>query len=494
MLADLKSGEKMSKEEYSSQMETLRQSMGRLQQRIMQKKIPVTVVFEGWGAAGKGSAIAKLIYSMDPRGFVVANMPPEEDPLHSMAECFGSKMPRYGEMVIFNRSWYRRAYHTLAVDRNLQAAEEVYQEIRAFERMAVDDGGVIVKFFLHITKEEQKKRLRALQDSRDTSWRVTKRDREQNRQYEQNLAIFDVVMEHTNFDFAPWTVVDAKDKRRTTVTVYQTIIEAIEKRLSRRNRTRKGRIYTGGQQLLDIASVRERNPHASIGKEEYDERLKQLQKEVGRLHNLLYLKRIPVIVCYEGWDAAGKGGNIKRLTRGMDPRGYEVFPIAAPDATEKAHHYLWRFATRLPKAGHIAIFDRTWYGRVMVERIEGFCKPEEWKRAFGEINEFEKSLYDWGAVIIKFFINVDKDEQLRRFEERRATPEKRWKLTEEDWRNREKWGAYEQAIDDMLRYTNTEYAPWYVVDSNDKRFARIEALKLFIAAVRERLDRPHLLV
>ena len=183
----------------------------------------------------------------------------------------------------------------------------------------------------------------------------------------------------------------------------------------------------------------------------------------------------------------GKGGNIKRIAGALDPRGYEVHPIASPEPHEKARHYLWRFWTRLPKTGHIAIFDRTWYGRVMVERLEGFCSTNDWQRAYNEINEFEKELSQWGAVIIKFWVQIDKDTQLERFTERQNTPEKQWKITDEDWRNRDKWDQYEDAVNEMLQKTSTEYAPWHILESVDKKYARIKALKIVIAELEKAL-------
>ena len=185
------------------------------------------------------------------------------------------------------------------------------------------------------------------------------------------------------------------------------------------------------------------------------------------------------------YTTAGKGGNIKRITEALDPRGYEVQPIASPEPHEKARHYLWRFWTRLPKSGHIAIFDRTWYGRVMVERLEGFCSENDWQRAYNEINAFEKELKDWGAVIIKFWVQIDKDTQLARFQERQNNPEKQWKITDEDWRNREKWDEYEVAVNEMLQKTNTEYAPWHILESVDKKYARIKALKIVIEEIKK---------
>ena len=221
----------------------------------------------------------------------------------------------------------------------------------------------------------------------------------------------------------------------------------------------------------------------TVQREEYEERLEKAQKELSKLHGKLYKKKIPVVIAFEGWDAAGKGGAIKRVGAALDPRGYEAVPIAAPDAREKVRHYLWRFWTRLPKDGHITIFDRTWYGRVMVERLEGFTPPERCAMAYREIDEFEKELTDCGVVVIKFWMQIDKDEQLNRFNDRMNTPEKRWKITDEDWRNREKWDLYEPAIDEMIQKTSTVYAPWTIVEGNDKLFARLKGLE----TVNERL-------
>lgn len=479
----------MEKNEYTAKISGLRLRMNELQQRIMREKTPVIILFEGWGAAGKGSRIADLIYSMDPRGYKVHNLSPEleDDCLFSDAAKYMTRLPKYGEIAIFNRSWYRPLIQSLLSGGSATAA---FSEIRAIESACVRDGAVVIKLFLQISKGEQRRRLEKLSADPLTEWRVSKRELRQNANYKKYLAAYDAMIQYTDFPFAPWDVINARQKRNATVSIYMAVIRRLEAYFSSKQQDAfPEEIYTGDAMLEPIASVSAIDPGAVAGDAEYGKRLKKLQKRAGRLHQLLYQYRVPVIICYEGWDAAGKGGNIRRLTRELDPRGYEVHPISAPDATEKAHHYLWRFCNRLPKAGHIAIFDRTWYGRVMVERIEGFCEPKRWKAAYGEINEFERGLVDWGAVVLKFFVNIDSDEQLRRFEARRDTPEKQWKLTEEDWRNREKWPQYVQAIDDMLRYTNTDYAPWHILQSNDKRYARLQALELFIAAVEVRLTK-----
>ena len=233
--------------------------------------------------------------------------------------------------------------------------------------------------------------------------------------------------------------------------------------------------------LQDIDLTKELSP------EEYKKRKKDLQKRMGRLHNEMYLKRVPVILAFEGWDAGGKGGAIKRITQSIDPRGYEVVPIASPNDIEKAHHYLWRFWDKFPKDGHMAIFDRTWYGRVLVERVENFASEEEWKRAYSEINNMEAHLVKSGAIVLKFWMHIDKDEQKKRFQQRQDTPEKQWKITGEDWRNREKWEAYEKAVDEMVVRTSTKEAPWHIIEANSKLYARIKVLEIVVAALEERL-------
>ena len=225
----------------------------------------------------------------------------------------------------------------------------------------------------------------------------------------------------------------------------------------------------------------------SCGREEYERELKMLQERIRELHGELYRRRIPVVLGFEGWDAGGKEGAIKRLTAKMDPRGHVVHPTASPNPVERQYHYLWRFWRDMPKAGHITIFDRTWYGRVMVERIEGFCTKSEWRRAYREINDMERTLTREGVLVLKFWMQIDKDEQERRFRERQENPEKQWKITEEDWRNREKWDQYETAVNEMLIRTSTANAPWIVVEGNDKYYARLKVLRTVVEAIEERI-------
>lgn len=228
----------------------------------------------------------------------------------------------------------------------------------------------------------------------------------------------------------------------------------------------------------------------SMTRQEYERKLVRYQLQLRELAYQLYVQKRTLVVVYEGWDAAGKGGNIKRVTEKLDPRGYEVLPIAAPKGEDATHHYLWRFWRRLkpPEEKQILIFDRSWYGRVMVERVEGFCREEEWKRAYREINEFERQLVDFGIILVKFWMHISKEEQLARFEERQRLPYKSWKLTDEDWRNRDKWDAYEVAVNDMLLKTSTVTAPWTIVEGNNKWYARIKTLRTLVEVLSRELD------
>ena len=367
---------------------------------------------------------------------------------------------------------------------------DAYQDILSFEKQLCDDGTVIMKFFLYIDKDEQKKRFKKLEGSKETSWRVTEEDWNRNKDFDRYLKMNEEMLEKTDTDYAPWVIIEAVDKDYAALKIVSTVMDRLEYELEHR------RPEDGKQAQRQESKTRERFKNGvlsgidlskSLTEEEYKTRLKKLQKRLAELHSELYRLRIPVVIGFEGWDAGGKGGAIKRLTSNLDPRGYRVNPTAAPNDIEKVHHYLWRFWNSVPKAGHIAIFDRTWYGRVMVERIEGFCSEAEWRRAYQEINEMESHMANAGAVVLKFWLHIDKDEQERRFKERQANPAKQWKITDEDWRNREKWDQYEEAVNEMLIRTSTTYAPWIVVEGNDKRYARVKVLQTVVDALEKKV-------
>jgi polyphosphate kinase 2 (PPK2 family) len=556
-----------------------------LQQAAIANDIPAIVVFDGWDAAGKGSRISDLVCNLDARAFMVYTTPdkqtPEEERL-PFIQPFWSKIEQHGHLTIFDQSWYTRALY-LDADRVKKArkrskklaksvgkvtaeslrgtplpngVDEVLlhhiRSIVSFEKQCADDGYIILKFFLHISKEEQRKRLEELEANEDTAWRVTKRDRKRNKHYDEYKKIIDLMLQRSSFEHAPWCVVPAHDHRLANVAILQAIVIAYERALRQRglvvpvpassyrlpealadqegsgmdasaveiaegagivsqalrsfDSQNADHIFDGGYRhtmpevvpftaadvmpcfpVTRMQRLSEVRHDLALDPDDYHAELDQQQKRLAANQMRLYHQGIPMLIALEGWDAAGKGGTIKRLTRALDARSYRVVPSSSPTEPEKKHPFLWRYWTRLPKTGHIAIYDRTWYGRVLVERIEGYASDEEWRRAYNEINEFEWELVQWGAIICKFWVNISSDEQLRRFDERVNNPDKNWKITDEDWRNREKNPQYEQAANDMLRLTSTTFAPWTIVENDDKYYGRIKVLKHVNQAIEERL-------
>ena len=482
----------------STLMDKLAPKFAALQREARAKGLPVMVVFEGWGASGKGTMISRLIQPLDPRGFKVFTIQAEneEEHMHPFLWRFWTKTPAKGRMHIFDRSWYRRVItEQMDAPMDQKRLDAAYQQILSFEEQLSADGTLIIKFFLHISADEQEKRLKKLERSSETKWRVTKADWKHFKQYKAYLPMYDHMLEQTDMSWAPWHVIEATDREYAAVKVMTIVAGMIEERLNEENE-KESRSYMAERAQEELPGTEETmrttvldgvDVSLTMTKEDYKKRLSVLQKELTRLQNEMYLKRIPVVVALEGWDAAGKGGAIKRLTEPLDPRGYEVVPTAAPNDIEKAHHYLWRFWRAMPKDGHMTIFDRTWYGRVMVERIEGFCSQAEWRRAYREINQMEQNLTDHGVIVLKFWLQIDKDEQERRFNERMEDPEKQWKITDEDWRNREKWDAYVKAVDEMILRTSTTYAPWTIVEADSKYYARIKILETVVRALKNRI-------
>lgn len=476
-------------EELDERLHAARSKLSVLQMQIKEHGLPVLVLFEGWGTAGKGSVLGKVIKNIDPRFFKVATMdePTEEEGRKPFLYRYFVKIPANGKFEFLDSGWMDEVVKDVLHDKiGEKEYKKKIESVKRFERQLTDNGYLVMKFFFQISRKEQKKRIEVLKENKDTRWRVSGDEDWQNKHYDKCMHVFDRYLNDTNSPADPWYIVDAKNRKWAELQVLETLVSGIETALKNSNLAVP--LLQNVFALEKIPKLSEISLDKEISEEEYKKELKNLQSKLSELHNRLYRRKIPVVIAYEGWDAAGKGGNIKRITEALDPRGFEVHPIASPLPNEKARHYLWRFWNRLPKTGHIAIFDRTWYGRVMVERLEGFCSENEWQRAYNEINEFEKELSDWGAVIIKFWVQIDKDTQLARFEERQNTPEKQWKITDEDWRNREKWDLYETAVNEMLKKTNTTYAPWHVLESNDKKYARVKALKIVIDAIEAALD------
>lgn len=466
--------------------------LSELQREMKAAGIPTVIAFEGWSASGKGSMISKLINSLDPRGFKVCTMakPTDEEKRYPVMRRYWLNVPVNGNIAIFDRSWYRCIDFKDGKKLKDEDDSKIYN-ILDFESQLTSEGYLLIKIFLHISSDEQKKRFNKLKSVKSTSWRVKKSDIKQNDNYVKIYRVLCELLDRTNTQNAPWHAVNTTDRDAAAATIYSIVISAMENALERRSR---GLAVNPAPSAVSApvkprVSVSLKDVDLSLKVEDniYKKQLKALQSRLFVLQNELYRRRIPLIIAYEGWDAAGKGGNIRRVAQALDPRGYEVIPIGVPTPDEKNRHFLWRFWRSLPKDGHTAIFDRTWYGRVLVERIEGLATNTEWQQAYDEINRFEYSLTSAGAIVVKFWLQIDSDEQLVRFTARQNTPSKQWKITDEDWRNRSKWGEYEIAVDEMIAKTNTSDAPWIIIESNDKKYARLRTLEEIIALAEKRL-------
>lgn len=482
----------ISKEDYKKRMDELEVSLNALERKLWEKKIPTVIVVEGLDGAGKGEVINKLILPMTPKDFTVyaESRETEEERMHPYFWRFWEKTPEKGKIAIFDGSWYRSVWmDRFAGKTKKRDLPTKFEDINTFEQMLTDDGVLILKFFLYISEDEQKKRFKKRLSSKATSWRVSEEALSRHKKYEKYLEMAEDMLAATDTEYAPWMIVESEQIKYAEVKLMNAVEAAFAERLAAAEKAAKP-VVNGkfSKKKYVTQTLNQVDPNQEMTFEEYKEKKSELSAEIKLLHSKLYQARIPVVLCFEGWDAAGKGGAIHRLTNALDPRGYKVNPVSAPNDIEKAHHYLWRFWTKVPKDGHIAIFDRSWYGRVMVERIEGFCSENEWQRAYREMNQMEKQFAEHGAIVLKFWLQIDKDEQERRFNERQNNPDKSWKITDEDFRNREKWALYEQAVDEMLMKTSTNYAPWIIVEGNNKYYARIKVLETVAVALRERLS------
>ncbi len=479
----------LSKAERKAEAKRLQEKLTALQMSLKDAKIPVIVLVEGWAAAGKGSLINDLISEVDPRfsSVFIGDSARSEADRYPFLYPYFKAIPEDGKLLFMDSGWMEA---TVRADLSGELSKRDYRRrilsVNRFERQLRDNGYLLLKLFVNLPRDEQSERLQSLCSSENTDWRVTAYDLWQNEDYSDFRKAYDAFMSETG-EITPWHILDGGKKSTLRYDAFRLLTELIESGIA------AGRCHGAPVEedfpLIEMPKLSEVDLSVSIDRDKYKKELDALQEKIAHLHNVIYRKRIPFVICYEGWDAAGKGGNIRRLAYPLDPRGFDVYPIASPEPHEKARHYLWRFWTRLPRSGHFAIFDRTWYGRVMVERLEGYCDEVDWQRAYNEINEFEEELHDWGAVILKFWIHIDQQTQLERFTARQETPEKQWKITEEDWRNREKWPQYEEAVNEMLQKTSTEYAPWYIIESNDKLYARIKVLRIVAEAMEKAVEK-----
>ena len=480
-------GHKIDKASYDTEVPLLREALLEAQMELAAlAKFPVIILVGGLDGAGRGETVNLLNEWMDPRFVQTHGMgdPSEEELDRPMMWRFWRALPPKGRIGVFLGSWYTWPIlnhvtgitHAADLDQSLERAKRL-------EQMLVDEGALIIKFWMHLSKEKQEKRLKLLEKDPKTRWRVTSRDWEHYGLYDKFLGVHEKVIRHTSTADAPWTIVEGYNANYRNITVGKAILQAIRQRLTAAA-TAPARVTAKAPPSAPVSPPRDPltlltslDLDQKIDKKTYQLELEKYQGKLALLTRHAKFKGITVVAMFEGNDAAGKGGAIRRITNALDARFYDVVPIAAPTEEERAQPYLWRFWRHIPRRARVTIFDRSWYGRVLVERVEGFCSQTDWMRAYSEINDFESQLVRHNIVVVKFWLTISKDEQLRRFKEREAIGFKRFKITDEDWRNRDKWDAYESAVCDMVDRTSTEIAPWTLVEANDKNFARIKILK-----------------
>ncbi|MEI6795874.1 MAG: polyphosphate:AMP phosphotransferase [Methanomassiliicoccales archaeon] len=481
-LKDIDLESRLSKDRVEVLMPPLRLKLGELQRLAREKSVPVIITFDGWDTREMADHVNEVIRALDPRGFDLYTMeePLDEERQHDFIWRFARHIPLKGRIALFDRSWYSRTVVEAAEGSDNMLALRTAQ-IANFEHLLADQGNIFIKLFFHMSRKELRRRIEKAKETEENSCVNSRSFLKREKHYSEYLDIVERVRAATDVPWAPWTGIAAEDDRFAIAEAFQVITNTLQARLAEPFIPQEEVVLPSASSRLLLQDI---NLRPALTLEEYRPRLKSAQNDLAKLQCQLRKRDRAMVVVMEGWDAAGKGGAIQRITEELNPRLYRVVSVGAPNDVELGHHYLWRFYVAMPALGHLTIFDRSWYGRVLVERVEGFCTEGEWKRAYREINDMEAGLVAEGTNVVKIWLQIDKDTQMQRFQEREAEPSKQWKITEDDWRNRSKWDAYEVAVQDMLRYTDTDYAPWTVVESNDKYFSRIKVLDTILAAAK----------
>lgn len=485
-------GHTITKETYKAAVPTLRAALLSAQVDLHAgKKIPVVVLISGQDGAGKGETINVLYEWMDARflSTLAFSVPTDEERERPSMWRYWRALPPKGRIGIFAGSWYsepiRQRIEGEISQKELDAQAD---QINRLEAMLVDEGALVLKFWFHLTKQGQTKRLKDLESDPHTAWRVTQWNWNRLKTYDKLQDVAGHLLRLTNTPWAPWVVVEGTDDRYRSLTVGQILLQSMQKKLANTNEQNAPvapmvRVDTDGRTVLSTMDL-----SLTLAPDDYEDALAHWHERLAELLRDPRFQGRSLVCAFEGADAAGKGGAIRRITAALDARQYQVIPVAAPTEEERAQPYLWRFWRHVPRKARVALFDRTWYGRVLVERVEGFCSEADWLRAYTEINDFEHELAASGVMVVKFWLQISQQEQLKRFKAREQIAFKRFKITEEDWRNRKKWDAYQQAVCDMVERTSTGIAPWTLVEANDKNYARIKILQTLCERVEAELD------
>lgn len=472
-------GRKLDSEDYDAAVPGLRTELLALQRRVLDADFPVIVLLNGIDGGGRSETANLLHEWMDARHITARafDRPTDSEKARPPYWRYWMELPPKGKIAVLIGNWYATPLtrHALAEidDGRLALA---LSRINDFEASLVADGALLVKLWFHLSAKAHEKRIAKLAKRKETRWRISEGDIRSQKHYDAYRRTAEQALRLTSTAHAPWTVIEGKDRRYREVTVGRHLAHAIGHRLHETREMpsppRPTPAVADPHTILDTLDL-----NLGVSRDEYERRLERGQARLNELGQHLRKSERSVTLVFEGWDAAGKGGTIRRLIKALDARFYQVIPVAAPTDEERVHPYLWRFWRRVPRSGRISIYDRSWYGRVLVERVEGFATPAEWMRAYKEINDFEEQLVEHGIILSKFWLHISAEEQLRRFREREATPWKRHKITEEDWRNREKWSLYEVAANEMIGRTSTACAPWTLVEAQSKHFARVKVLE-----------------
>jgi polyphosphate:AMP phosphotransferase len=494
-------GQKLSKKEFKQQELLLWENLLSLQQRLRNEgDFPVLVDFAGVRGAGKGSSVNLFNRWMDARWIVTHAFtdPSDEEKERPTFWRFWRHLPPKGQIGFHMSGRYSRPLLDFVYGRISQVEfTQALDRINNFEKALADDGALVLKFWMHISRDVQKKRLDSLESDPLRSWRMLPEDWKNWEMYDKFIEAAERIISYTNTGHAPWEIVEGEDHNYRSLRVGEIFQETLERQLMTQQIRQKyldelrdqvharnsGAAATNGNGSPPITIMDGLDLSLTLDKKLYREELAFYQARLAGLHQQAARKKISTILVFEGPDAGGKGGSIRQITNALDARYYKVYPFAAPTDIENAHHYLWRFWNCIPRAGRTTIFDRSWYGRVLVERIEGFAGDDEWRRAFSEINDFEDQLIEDGIVLLKYWMHISKDEQLLRFKHREDTPHKRWKLVDEDWRNRERWDEYALAAHEMIQQTSVRKSPWILVENENKRYGRIKVLKSLCTAL-----------
>ena len=475
-------GHAIDEETFDKEAPALREALLEAQYELKQQgRFPVIILINGIEGAGKGETVKLLNEWMDPRLIQVStfDQQTDEERARPPAWRFWRQLPPKGRIGIIFGNWYSQMlqgrvhghFKNAVLDQAIDGALNL-------EQMLCDEGALIFKFWFHLSKKQMKARLKSLRDDPLHSRRISPLDWQQSETYDRFVRYGERVLRRTSRDFAPWYVVEGADEYYRSLTVGRILLDGLQAALKAKTR-RPVQPHVApltasldNRGLLDSLDMSQ-----ALEKEDYQEQLTTEQARLAGLMRDKRMRRHALVAVFEGNDAAGKGGAIRRVAAALDPRQYRIVPIAAPTEEERAQPYLWRFWRHIPARGNFTVFDRSWYGRVLVERVEGFCEPADWLRAYSEINDFEEQLSEAGVVVVKFWLAIDEDTQYQRFKEREQIAFKRFKITEEDWRNRDKWQDYCDAVGDMVDRTSTAIAPWTLVEANDKRFARVKVLR-----------------